>query len=124
MPGSRCLQVIGKTLIFLLKQPWSRHPKLINTLFHIAYHKHIPVLTGLRIPPGYACQNRLLQIIGVLILIDHDLSILLLQLSGRLGRIPFPVRITLHQYLQCIMLHITEVHTILSLLLLCKCGAE
>ena len=75
-------------VVFLHKQFRSGKPEPVNTLLHIPDHENIIVSAAHR---RYTCQDRLLDQVAVLILIDHHFGKLLLIFSRRHGRLQFPI---------------------------------
>ena len=70
---SLCRQIIRIGLILSLKQLRACHPELIDALLYIAYHEQVRIVAFLF--SGNAGEDRLLKIIGILILINQNLCI-------------------------------------------------
>ncbi len=92
--------------IFIHKQFGSRQPEPVNTLFYVPYHKNIIVSLPYA---GYAGQNRFLNQVAVLILVNHDLRKLLLIFLRHIRRRKLSIYIP-GQNPQGILLHIIKIN--------------
>ena len=101
-------------VIFLHEQFRSGQTKTINALFYIAYHKQVVFPFFLS---GHCCQDCLLYIIAVLVLIYHDLGKLLPIFFCRSSRF---TGLFVHQNPQCKMLNIRKIDHISICLRFCK----
>ena len=91
------------------------HPEPVDALLDISHHEavvHAPAL------PGYARQKQLLDLIGILVLVDGDLLKVVLVLPRSLCRHDVPVFILFNEHLQRKMRCVREIQKILSGLLL------
>ena len=107
------LQIIG--LIFFHKQFRSCQTETVNALFYIPYHKQIVDTLRLATDP---CQNHLLNQITVLIFVNHNVLIIICQISCCLSTRADSV-LTLHQNLQCQMLQVVKITEIPFSFFLC-----
>ena len=87
------------------------HPEPVDALLDISHHEavvHAPAL------PGYARQKQLLDLIGILVLVDGDLLKVVLVLPRCLCRYDVPILILFDEHLQCKMGSVREIQNILS----------
>lgn len=68
--------------VFLQKQIGLSQPEPVNALFDISYHEAVGYFVRIRFT-RYHAQNRFLNKVDVLILVDEDLCILIAQLEGK-----------------------------------------
>ena len=101
-------------MIFVHKKLRPRQSEPINTLLDITYHKQVFVSV---FHTGNRRQQCFLYIVAVLILIDHNFPILLLIFQRSLRQL---LCLRIHQYTQCIVLHIRKIQHIFLLLFFIK----
>ena len=113
-----CALLKTVTVVFIHEQFRSCQSKSVYALFYVTYHKHIRCLYRL---PGYTCQNKLLNIVTVLILIRHYLLIILPKFFCNLTWNNLAVFIFICQYCQCKMFHVVKIYYSIVPFSLCKC---
>jgi len=106
------LQRVG--IVFFHKKLRSRQTEAVDTLLDVPHHEQV-VRSALlsRDRP----KKRLLHMIAVLILVDHDLLVHVAELLRRSARL---LCLCIHENLQCEMLQIVKIHQILAALFRCK----
>ena len=110
--------IIG--IIFFHEQLRPGQTEAVDALLHVPNHENVVLPPAHR---GNAGQDRLLDQVAVLVLINHDLRELLLIFPGRQGRNQLPF-LLLRQDPQRKLLHIAEIDHIFSLLLFRECLSE
>ena len=98
-------------LILFQKQLWFRETELIDALLHIPHHKHIRRPEPL---PGNTADQRLLDLVAVLILIHKNLLIDSRKLVRHCPR--SVVQAAACENFQCKMFQVIKVHQVLLLL--------